>query len=170
MLYGVAIFPSKEVQDVANSYRKRFDPHYNLIQPHLTVREKEEWNDEQLAKAITHLQSVADQTAPFTVHFNRFSTFYPVGNVIYMALSQPEPLVKLYHNICSGLWKEPGKPYGYTPHLTIGQQLSSDELHDVLASLRKTPLDLTANIDRFHLLYQTENEAWTVHQTFQLKG
>jgi 2'-5' RNA ligase len=48
--------------------------------------------------------------------------------------------------------------------------MGDDELHDVLASLKKTEIDLTSRIDRVHLLYQTENEAWTVHQTFLLRG
>ncbi|MFP3325996.1 hypothetical protein R0K05_23370, partial [Planococcus sp. SIMBA_160] len=26
MKYGVVIFPSKKLQDIANSYRKRYDP------------------------------------------------------------------------------------------------------------------------------------------------
>jgi 2'-5' RNA ligase len=170
MFYGIAVFPSKEVQDVANSYRKRYDPHYNLIQPHLTIKEKAEWNNELLTQAVEHLEAAARQIKPFDIRFNRFSTFYPVNNVIYMALFDPEPMIKLHNNVCSGPLKETGKAYGFTPHLTVGQQLSNDELHDVLASLRNTPLDLTTHVDRFHLLYQTDNEAWTVYQTFRLTG
>ena len=30
MKYGIVAFPSKKVQDFANSYRKRYDPHYAL--------------------------------------------------------------------------------------------------------------------------------------------
>ena len=39
MKFGVVIFPSKKLQDLANSYRKRYDPHYSLITPHLTLKE-----------------------------------------------------------------------------------------------------------------------------------
>ena len=38
MKVGVVIFPSKKLQDLANSYRKRYDPHYALIPPHLTLK------------------------------------------------------------------------------------------------------------------------------------
>ena len=38
MKFGVVIFPSKKLQDLANSYRKRYDPHYSLITPHLTLK------------------------------------------------------------------------------------------------------------------------------------
>jgi len=85
-----------------------------------------------------------------------------------MALSDIGPMQQLYDNVCGGpLSCNDQAPYAYTPHVTIGQKMDSDELHDVLASLRNTPLDFTSRVNRFHLLYQTENEAWTVYQTFQ---
>lgn len=170
MQFGIAVFPSKEVQDVANSLRKRYDPHYSLIQPHLTIREKEEWDNEQLQAAVHHLELISASTAPFTVHFNRFSSFFPVSNVVYMALSDVAPIHRLYEQVCDGGLCEPNRSYVYTPHLTIGQAMNSDELHDVLSSLRSRPLDLTSKIDRIHLLYQTENGAWTSYQTFLLRG
>jgi 2'-5' RNA ligase len=168
--FGIAVFPSKEVQDIANSYRKRYDPHYSLIQPHLTVREKEEWSDEQLRHAVAHLERAAQGLTPFAIHFNRFSTFYPVNNVVYMALSDTEPMQRLHDAVCSGELAEPERAYLYNPHLTVGREMNSDELHDVLAGLRQTPLDLTVRVDRFHLLYETGNGAWTAHQTFLLQG
>jgi 2'-5' RNA ligase len=167
---GIAIFPSKEIQDFANSYRKRFDPHYNRIAPHLTLRESETWSWSQLSSAADHLERVTSTITPFDIHFNRFSSFYPADNIIYLALSNPDPLVKAYDVICSGDLSENSRLYHFNPHLTIGQQLGDDELHDVLASLKKTELDLTSRIDRVHLLYQTDNEAWTVHQTFLFRG
>lgn len=170
MQFGIAVFPSKEVQDIANSYRKRYDPHYSLIQPHLTVREKDEWNEEQLGRAVGLLEQAAQTCAPFTIHFNRFSSFYPVLNVVYMALSDTEPMQRLYDAICTGELAEPKRAFVYNPHLTIGQEMNSDELHDVLASVKLRALDLTTRIDRFHLLYQTDNGAWTAHQTFLLRG
>ncbi|MFC0213101.1 2'-5' RNA ligase family protein [Paenibacillus chartarius] len=170
MKFGIAVFPSKEIQDLANSYRKRYDPHYSLIQPHLTIREKEDWSEEQLRHTIPKLERAAEALAPFTIHFNRFSSFYPVNNVVYMALSDTEPMKRLYETICSEELAEVKRAYSYTPHLTIGQEMNSDELHDVLASVKAKPLDLSSRIDRFHLLYQTENGAWTAHQSFLLRG
>ncbi|KIL41783.1 phosphoesterase [Gordoniibacillus kamchatkensis] len=170
MQFGIAVFPSKEVQDIANSFRKRYDPHYSLIQPHLTIREKDEWTDEQLERAVALLEQAAQTTAPFTIHFNRFSSFYPVANVVYMALSDTKPMQRLYEAICTGGLEEPKRTYLFNPHLTIGQAMNSDELHDVLASVKSKKLDLTSRIDRFHLLYQTDNGAWTAHQTFLLRG
>ncbi|MFC5450134.1 2'-5' RNA ligase family protein [Paenibacillus aestuarii] len=167
---GIAIFPSKQVQDAANSYRKRYDPHYNFIQPHLTIREKEVWDEARLSVAVEHLEQVTSDFAPFEIEFNRFSSFYPVSNVIYLALADTEAMMRLHQAICSCDLEECSKPYTYNPHLTIGQQLGSDELHDILASLKTTPVDFRTRVDRIHLLYQTDNGAWTVYQTFLLRG
>jgi 2'-5' RNA ligase len=170
MNYGIAVFPPKDVQDAANSQRKRFDPHYTLIQPHITVREAESWDDNKLALAIDHLKQIAAGIAPFGVKVNRFSSFYPVSNVIYMALEDNGPFTSLHNAVCSGILAEPNKKYAFHPHLTIGQSLGNDEMHDVLASLRPRPLNFNFTVDRIHLLYQTENNAWTTHQTFLLEG
>jgi 2'-5' RNA ligase len=166
----IAIFPSKEIQDFANSYRKRFDPNYNRIAPHLTLREPEDWSESQLSSAADHLERVTSTISPFNIHFNRFSSSYPADNVIYLALSNPDPLKKVYDVICGGDLAEKSRLEHFNPHLTIAQQLGDDELHDVLASLKKQELDLTSRIDRIHLLYQTDNQSWTVYQTFLFRG
>ncbi|TCZ72319.1 hypothetical protein E0485_22285 [Paenibacillus albiflavus] len=168
---GIAVFPTKEVQDFANSYRKRFDPHYSLINPHLTIRDKEDWTDEQLAAAVNHLEIVAASFSPFTLHFNRFTSLYPSTNTIIIGLEDRKSLDQLHDAVCSeSLCIEDSMKHLYHPYLAIGQQMSNDELHDVLASLSKIPVNYTSEIDRIHLLYQTENGAWTTYQTFKFKG
>jgi 2'-5' RNA ligase len=170
MNFGIVIFPPKVVQDAANSYRKRFDPHYSLIQPHLTLREAEAWDSTMLERAVDHLSTIAASLAPVTVRLNRFSTFYPVSNVVYMAFEQPEPVFKLQEAISSGPLTLENPKYRFTPHLTVAQEVGNDEMHDIYSSLRPVPLDFEFQIDRIHLMYQTENAAWTAHQTFLLQG
>jgi 2'-5' RNA ligase len=167
---GIAVFPSEEVQEYVNSYRKRYDPHYRLIQPHITIREAEDWTDLQLEEATDQMERITAGYAPFTVRFNRFSSFFPVNNVIYLGIEDKESLMKLYMAVCDGPLSEPEKPYVYNPHLTIGQDMNSDELHDVLSSLKKTPVDFISVINELHLLYQTENGVWKPYRSFALKG
>lgn len=170
MNYAVVIFPPKEVQDFANSYRKRYDPRYFLIPPHITIREREEWDQEMLEKAVNHLNEAANQLSSFEAVFNRFSSFKPTNNVIYLAFEDNTPLERCRETICSGILEQNNKDYHFNPHLTVGQQLGDDEFHDVLASVRKIDVGFTFRVDRFHLVYQTDNEAWTVYQTFLLQN
>ncbi|RJE90734.1 phosphoesterase [Paenibacillus sp. 1011MAR3C5] len=170
MLFGIALFPEKEVQDAANSWRIRHDPHYCHIPPHMTLREAEDWSDEKLQQAISHVKAVAVQTPPFLMTFNRVSTFFPVSHVLYYALEDPAPVIKLHQEICSGPLAITQPKYVYTPHVTIGQQLAEGELHDLHGKLKISQIRYTSHVDRVHLLYQTDQGAWTAYQSFQLEG
>ena len=58
--------------------------------------------------------------------------------------------------------------YSFIPHITIGQRLSDDEHLDVYSQLKLVDVAHEETVDRFHLMYQLENETWTVFETFRL--
>lgn len=167
MNYGIAIFPSKNVQDKANSYRKRYDPHYALIPPHITLKEAFEADDDQIQEMIKELKSIAKETDPFPLIINKVSSFTPVTNAIYLKVEPVDGLMDLNKKLHSGNFtSEHG--YSFVPHITIGQNLSHDEHSDVFGSLRMLNFDINEQVDRFQLLYQLENGSWTVFETFKL--
>lgn len=167
MKYGIVIFPSKKLQDTVNSYRKRYDPHYALIPPHLTIKNAFDASDEEINDITRELESISKQTKPFTLKVVKVSSFSPVNNVIYLKVDPNEELLKLHHALHSGYFA--GEPeYAFVPHITIGQKLSSDEHSDVYGQLRMIKMDHEEQIDRIHLLYQLENGSWTVYETFRL--
>ncbi|WP_036745754.1 2'-5' RNA ligase family protein [Paenibacillus sp. UNC451MF] len=168
-MYGIAVFPSKEVQEFANQFRRRYDPHYLFIEPHLTIHSSHQWNESEVQSVTTHLQHVLSSLKRFPLHFNRFSSFYPVNNVVYMALSDPAPIQKLYHAIHNEWLTPPISQYIFTPHVTVAQGLGDDELHDVLSSLRSSRLDLRCTINQVELLQQKEDGVWHKNRSFQLQ-
>lgn len=170
MQFGIVVYPSEEVQEYANRFRIRHDPHYSIIPPHMTIRENEEITEEQLPAVITHLESITAAVAPFTIRYNRVSTFFPVNNVVYLALEDPLPMIELHKAICSGPLAIPAPNYVYTPHTTIGQQMMADELHDIYANLKMSIINLSTTIDKVLLLHKAENDSWTAYQTFHLRG
>jgi 2'-5' RNA ligase len=168
MKYSIVVFPSSKVQEVANSYRKRYDPTYALIPPYIRLKEAFDIEESELPKLVSHLEEVASSTESFTAHFHRVSSFHPTTNVIFFAVQNKESFEQLHQKIaehCVSL-KE---TYAFVPHLTIGRDLSDDELRDVTGQLSMLKLDLTSEIDRFHLVYQLEDGIWSVYQTFLLK-
>ncbi|MBO8178132.1 MAG: 2'-5' RNA ligase family protein [Bacillus sp. (in: Bacteria)] len=167
MKYGIAIFPSKKLQDLANSYRKRYDPHYALIPPHLTLKYPFEADEDEIKKIADTLHQIAKKYDPFPLKVTKISSFQPVNNVIYLKVECTETLKNLHNDLHSGeLGGEP--EYMFVPHITIGQKLSNGELADVYSSLRMLDVTHEETIDRFHLLYQLENGSWTVYETFRL--
>lgn len=167
MKYGVVIFPSKSLQDKVNGYRKRYDPHYALITPHITLKSPFDAEDQDIQQLAEKLRRIAALHQPFTYHVSKVKSFEPVNNVIYFKVDPNSTLDLLYKEMHTEDF--PGEePYAFVPHITIGQQLSNDEHSDVYGSLQMESIDLTEKADRFHLLYQLDNGSWTVYETFLL--
>ncbi|WP_217585905.1 YjcG family protein [Lentibacillus saliphilus] len=164
--YGIAIFPSKTIQDDANALRKRYDPHYALITPHITLKEKFSADDDTIEALIPELDRIASKTAPFKIHINKVSTFAPVTNTVYMKVDPIKQLEDLHQKMHEEPFPQNVK-YQFVPHITVAQKLGEDEYSDVYGSLGMKHIAYEDVVDRFHLLYQLENGTWTVYETFQ---
>jgi len=167
MKVGIVIFPSKKLQDIANSFRKRYDPKYSLIPPHLTLKAAFDSNEDELAKISKELEKISKNFKPFELKTLKISTFHPVTNAIYLKVEPTEELEGLFDQINSSFFGTPPE-YAFVPHITIGQQLSNSEHADVYGQLSLQKVEHSEIIDRFHLLYQLDNGVWTVYETFLL--
>ncbi|HZG72058.1 MAG TPA: YjcG family protein [Chondromyces sp.] len=167
MKYGIALFPSKKLQDLANSYRKRYDPHYSLIPPHLTLKGPFEASEEEIQGLADKLKAIAHKHQPVRLHVSKVKSFEPVNNVIYLKVDPTDELEQLHQDLNSNLPEDSVK-YTFVPHLTIAQGLSNDEHSDIYGSLKMLAVDHEETVDRFHLVYQLENGSWTVYETFLL--
>ncbi|WP_430482106.1 YjcG family protein [Rossellomorea marisflavi] len=168
MNYGIVIFPSKKLQDIANSYRKRYDPHYALIPPHLTLKNVFSADDEHIKDIAGKLSHIAKEHDPFMLKAYKVSSFQPVNNVIYFKVD-PNPELQALHDAMHQREFMGDEPeYSFVPHITVAQKLSNDEHSDIYGSLSMLGIDHEETIDRFHLLYQLENGSWTVYETFRL--
>ncbi|UOY92184.1 YjcG family protein [Ectobacillus sp. JY-23] len=167
MKFGIVIFPSKHLQDRANNLRKRYDTHYAMIPPHVTLKAAFEAPEEDIKGIVENLHNVAFQVQPFTLKTTKVGSFAPVNNVIYLKIEKTPELEALNNLLHSGYFEQE-REYAFVPHITIGQQLSDDELADVLGRLKMIDFQYEQTIDRFHLLYQLEDGPWTVYETFHL--
>jgi 2'-5' RNA ligase len=165
---GIVLFPSKELQEVANSYRKRYDPHYEFISPHLTLKEAFEASEEDLSFIISELRKIASSLTPFTLQCSKVSHFHPTNNVIYLAVEEDPLLTDLVDRVHEPSILKHERSYAFVPHITIGQGMADDELHDIYSRLRMQECNYGFKVDRFHLVYQLDNLTWNVHQTFSL--
>ena len=169
MKYGIVAFPSKKLQDLANTYRKRYDPHYALVTPHITLKDPFEVDDADVSKISDALATIARDFAPLHIHASRISSFFPVTNAIYFRIDPTEQLIAIHETIAAAI------PFGekkhtFVPHITIAQKMTDSEHDDILGQLRMTGVDEEETIDRIHLMYQLEDGSWTAHETFRLTG
>ncbi|ARK29405.1 YjcG family protein [Halalkalibacter krulwichiae] len=167
MNYGIALFPSKELQDRANALRMRYDSHYSLIPPHITIKETFDITGEQLPQIIEHLRKIALEAKPAVIDVYKVDSFAPQSNTIFFKIREHETLTFLYEALHSDPFS-PNFKYGFIPHLTVGQDLSDDELADVVGRLKMKQIEHKEVIDRMQLLYQLENGSWSVYETFRL--
>jgi len=167
MKYGVVIFPSKKLQDIVNSYRKRYDPNYSLIPPHITLKYPFESNEEGIKTVAKYLEEVSTNTLPLSLKVLKVSSFKPVSNVIYLKVDPTAELISLQQKMQTDLMVT-GTDFAFVPHITLGQNLTDDEHSDIFGQLSMLDLRHEEIIDRFHLLYQLDNGSWTVYETFRL--
>lgn len=167
MKYGIAIFPSKEVQDEANALRKRYDPHYALVAPHITLKAGFEMDSTLRDKMIDELDEITKNVKPFKIEINKVSTFAPVTNTVYFKVEPTPELQELHDKMHQGIFPVE-KEHSFVPHITIAQELIEEEYHDVFGRLKLNEVKLEDTIDRIQLCYQLENGSWQVHETFLL--
>ena len=167
--YGIVAFPSKKIQDLANTYRKRYDPHYALITPHITLKDAFDADESQMDQISSSLQQVASQFAPLQIHASRISSFYPTTNTIFFRVD-PTPQLENIQKLIQEKINFGAPKHVFVPHITIAQKLSSSEHDDVHGQLRMVGVDEKDVIDRFHLLYQLEDGSWTTYETYKLTG
>ncbi|MGD8189823.1 2'-5' RNA ligase family protein [Brevibacillus ginsengisoli] len=167
--YSLVIFPSNEVQEVANSYRKRYDSHFALISPFIRLVDTFELDEEKVPGLVQNIQQAAESTDAFTVKFHRVSTFHPTSNTLYLAVQNKEPFEKLHLTLVEYLGLR-AQSFAFVPHVTIGRNLTDDECKDVAGQLRMMKFDLDSEIDSFQLISEEEDKTWKVVQSFNLKG
>ncbi|MBO0585980.1 YjcG family protein [Sporosarcina sp. E16_8] len=167
MKYGVVAFPSKKLQDLANAYRKRYDPHYAQITPHLTVKGVFEANDQEIEEVAKAIKEVTKKHGPFELNVSKVGTFAPITNTIYFKAILNDELAALHKDLNNDFFGD--KPeFTFVPHVTIAQKLSSGEHDDIIGQLKMVGVDHSETIDRLHLTYQLEDGSWTVYETFRL--
>lgn len=168
MKYGFVLFPSKELQDKANSYRKRFDPHYSLIAPHITLKDAFEADTSEIEDIIEKAGKISLQYQPFKLKVLKTSTFQPVTNTIYLKVEPVPELEGLHDSLNKEEFGGSASPYSFVPHITIGQKLSDQEHSDVFGQMSMLDLTHEEEATEFHLVGQQENGTWKVISTFQL--
>lgn len=168
MKYGIAIFPSKKLQDIANSYRKRFDKKYSLIPPHITLKNAFDASETEISAIADYIKHVAQQAEPFTIDITKAKSFHPANNTIYLKVELKPELESLHKALNNEEFFGENADDTYIPHLTIAQEISNDEHLDLLGQLTNLNISHQEKVDRIHLLYQLEDGIWTVHETFRL--
>lgn len=169
MKLSVVAFPSKKLQDLANTYRKRYDSQYTKITPYITLKEAFEAEEAQIGNISDTIRSIAEKYGPLKIHASKVSSFFPTTNVIYFKIELTEQLQKIHDDLYREI--NIGKPkHVFIPHITIARDLTETEHDDIYPQLRMIGINEKEEIDRIHLIYQLEDGSWTTYETYKLTG
>jgi 2'-5' RNA ligase len=114
-------------------------------------------------KAWEAVRTLVPHFAPFEVELSRVEVF-PVTDVIYVDLSRGRPELQLMHDGMNRAGLNCTEPYPYHPHVTLAQELKSDEV-DELARVARTrwadsKLCKTFRVERAVFVQNTRCNEW----------
>ncbi|HJE20467.1 MAG TPA: 2'-5' RNA ligase family protein [Aliicoccus persicus] len=169
MNLGIVLFPSKELQDKVNEYRMRYDAHFALIPPHITIKDEFEIDPADKDKVIDYVKNVAKNHSPVEVAIKKVSSFEPTSHVIYFKVNKNDEIVALYEALNDGDFYGVNK-HPFVPHFTIGQKFSSVQEHDdVYSTLNMVGIEHTEVIDEITLCQREDDGEWKVLESFKLE-
>lgn len=125
----IMIFPEFHNMEVINFYRKKYDPLSGLVKPHITLvfPFQSDISNDALDR---HLSNELMYIKPFEISLHGVSKHSDeFGNYLFLNVAKGEEPIRLIHErLYSHVLKEYNKGYPYSPHLTIGNASSSEEL------------------------------------------
>jgi 2'-5' RNA ligase len=162
---GVAIGIPEPYTSELQGWRERLgDPNAAGIPPHVTLLPPTELRTDDLDEAEAHLQAVAQEHAPFTMHLRGSGTFRPISPVVFVPLVQGiGECERLEQVVRSGpLAREVRFPYH--PHVTVAHDVAEDYLDR--AFLELAVYDARFTVWGFTLFERGQDAVWRPQRDF----
>lgn len=165
----LTILPSKELQTKLNNYRKRYDPNYIHIQPHVHFYPAFFIEDDYLPTLTKELETFFAEQDAFTLEILRFSSLSPVENLIYCKLQESLFYYQATSFLDSINYITKESAISKQPHITVASNLSNDEHSDLLGRVKLLSFSETELVREVTLMQQQDNQKWVEVATFTLK-
>lgn len=133
----ILIFPQLENSAVIEDVRRRYDPNYKNVAPHITLvfpfesRISRQDIEKHVAKVIGDMQC-------FMLKLHGIKRMYGENYYLMLGvLEGMENIHELHERLYTGILRQfkPNWPGGFMPHMTIGQFESRDELNEAYNDL-----------------------------------
>lgn len=144
------------------------DPTASGIPTHITLLPPVDVDDELLPSIHEHLGSVADHTAPFTVHLRGTGSFRPVSPVVFVNVVQG---ISSCEVLASAVRHGPlaiDASFPYHPHVTVAHHLSDAQLDQAFDELGS--FDCRFVVDQVSLYEHSDDQGWMPVRTYRLGG
>ncbi|MBS3094613.1 2'-5' RNA ligase family protein [Candidatus Pacearchaeota archaeon] len=152
MNYTIAIFPEFNEMDKINSIRKKYDPLYNWLKPHIALVYyfKEKPTTEKINKIIGRFPS-------FKIKLNKINTSSK-GNLIFLEVTKGQKkIIEIKNALYKGLGLKWDKDFSYKPHMTIANLRTKEGEQNALKEIKNKNLNFSCKIDSFYVLEISED-------------
>ncbi len=164
MYYFLAHFPKIDFSQI-NEIRKKYDPNYGFIEPHITLVFP---TDASIGKEnlLTHIEDVVMNWKPFSISLSGLEKSW--DDFLYIPVQEGRNQItslhdNLYSGILSPFWR---KDIPYTPHTTLGVfsdiQTMSDRakaLDDATVMAQSMNIDIHATFDSVALIQRRDKQS-----------
>lgn len=134
----IMIFPEFENINIIEKIRKKYDPLYNLVRPHITIVFPFQ-NELTNTELKLYLNEVLKNVFSFEIEMQGFSKQTDIhGNYLFLNVTKG---IEKINNINNLLYKDKSKKFGivhhYVPHMTVGRLASKELLFSAFEEIKK---------------------------------
>lgn len=153
---AIVLLPPDEVTELADSFRKRFDPEwFERVPPHVsllgpfTPAEPAVQADRETAR---RLEAALADVRPFEIELVRPDVFIVPELVLFLRIEDEAPVVDLHERVVAAL-PEHAPKFAFQPHLTVGRFASQEELSCAMETVKHDTAGrrLTWRVETVHL-------------------
>lgn len=139
MFYALVHYPNIDTRRI-NEFRRKFDPHFDLIEPHVTfVFLVPESVGE--ANLVSHLENVLRHWQPFPIHLKGLQKAW--DHWLFLILAEgTDSITRLYRELFTGILASYRRAdIEFVPHLGLGLFVRQDASYDI-RNPQEVPLDV----------------------------
>jgi len=152
MNYTIAIFPKFAGIDNINSIRKKYDPSYDWLKPHIALVYY--FKEKPLTKKI---HEITKEFSPFKIKLNKIRASSK-HNLIFLDVTDGrEEIIKIKNILYKKLGLRWDKNFSYAPHITIANLKTKKEQQNALKEIKNKPPSFLCEVNSFHVLEVSED-------------
>ena len=170
--YFIGIELPKNLQINVDLLRQEYYPYgYKNVPAHITLA-----GPFLLSERYKSLNKIIEQIAgrhdPFNVGVGKFGTFEDQIAVFYAGVVRSLALINLHQDLClilqaHNIYNYP-KNRNYTPHITIANRLTPEQLRDVIQDTKGITLNETFLVDHICLFSKLDGKPYQIKTRYSL--
>ncbi len=142
MFYALVHYPKINTERI-NEFRRKYDPHVDLIEPHITFVFLVPGSVGE-ANLVRHIESVLGNWRPFPIHLKGLQKAW--DHWLFLVLAQGnENVTRLHQELYTGVLAAYHRPdIEFIPHLGLGLFLRQDANYDI-----RNPQQVSLDADKY---------------------